>query len=161
MDKLKDILICLGILLIGGLIGYFIHPKCIEIPNTRTDTVFKIDTIRDTVLIPKRIIQTKTIVDTLKLAGRVDTVYVNVEIPIETKIYQTNDYKAEIEGYKPNLNSIEIYRKTQIITEYKNIIEYRNKKWGAGLHMGYSYSPLVNKFYPTISVGVNYNLITF
>jgi hypothetical protein len=157
----KQFLIALGVLTIGVLAGWLIHPKCVEIKEIRTDTIVKIDTIRDTVLLPKIITQVKTVVDTLVLAGKSDTVYVAVNIPIEKKIYQTEEYRAEIEGYKPNLTFMEVYKKTNTITEYKTIETKVDNKFGVGLHVGYDYIPHLNKTYPTIGVGISYNFITF
>lgn len=48
--------------------------------------------------------------DTIK-----DTVYIN--IPIQRKTYQTDDYRAVISGYRPNLDTMTIYRKREIIYE--------------------------------------------
>jgi len=40
-----------------------------------------------------------------------------VEIPIESKHYQSKDYDAWVSGYEPSLDSIKVYKETQYITE--------------------------------------------
>lgn len=39
-----------------------------------------------------------------------------VLIPISSKVYKTNDYRAVISGWRPTLDTIEIYRDTRTIT---------------------------------------------
>lgn len=39
-----------------------------------------------------------------------------VEIPIERKEYVTKDYRAVVEGWRPSLVSMEVYRETKTIT---------------------------------------------
>ena len=61
--------------------------------------------------------------DTIK-----DTVYIN--IPIQRKTYNTDDYRAVISGYRPNLDTMIIYHKKEIIYE-------KSRRWGIGLTAGY------------------------
>ena len=61
--------------------------------------------------------------DTIK-----DTVYIN--IPIQRKTYSTDDYRAVISGYRPNLDTMIIYHKKEIIYE-------KSRRWGIGLAAGY------------------------
>jgi hypothetical protein len=41
------------------------------------------------------------------------------------------------------------------------IAEPKAKKFGIGLHAGYSYNPFNNQWYPSFGFGLNYNLIRF
>ena len=55
-----------------------------------------------------------------------------VPVPITQKEYKTDDYKLLISGYKPNLDYIEVYRKTEYITKTMN-----PRRWGIGFIAGY------------------------
>ncbi len=149
-------------LLVGSFfVGKVFFPKkeYIEVRTEYRDTIC----LRDTIIVdkPKPEYVYLTRVDTAYLKEVSDTVYVHVEVPIEVKVYQTDEYKAEIQGYNPMLNYIEIYKNTQIVTDYKTITQRINNRWGIGAQLGYSYVPVSNKFYPTVGIGVSYNFITF
>lgn len=151
----------LPILLIfsGGIvIGWLTHPKCAEIVDIRVDTLIKIDTLRDTVRVPvERYIAR---VDTVWLQSARDTVRVEVEVPIERKVYQTDDYRAEIEGFRPSLVSMEVYRQTQYINTVQTVSVRETRRWGIGIQAGYGIG-LQNgeiKAYPYVGVGVHYSL---
>lgn len=40
-------------------------------------------------------------------------------IPISSKVYKTDDYRAVISGWRPSLDTIEVYGKTRTITEQR------------------------------------------
>lgn len=62
----------------------------------------------------------------------IDTIYVPIEktirlrdtlylsLPIEKKLYSSSEYYAEVSGYRPSLDYIEVYPKTKIVKEYVN-----------------------------------------
>lgn len=72
-------------------------------------------------------------------------------IPIEKKEYKTDHYRAIVSGYKPSLDLVEIYSKTQTIT-----VTPKKKRWGLGLQAGYGYP---GGWY--IGAGISYNLINW
>lgn len=47
-----------------------------------------------------------------------DTLYMN--LPLEKKLYSSSEYYAEVSGYRPSLDYIEVYPKTKIVKEYVN-----------------------------------------
>lgn len=55
---------------------------------------------------------------------RVDTVV--AELPVTQKHYQSEGYQAWVSGVAPNLDSIEVYQKTQFITEKTTIKESKH-----------------------------------
>ena len=57
---------------------------------------------------------------------------VYVPVPITSKEYKTEDYQLFISGYKPNLDYIEVYRRTEYITKTIN-----PRRWGIGAIAGY------------------------
>ena len=70
-------------------------------------------------------------------------------IPITQKEYQTEQYRAWVSGYHPNLDSIETYIPTNIIYVHEKV---KAKRWGIGAQIGYS-----PKGYH-IGIGINYSL---
>ena len=76
-----------------------------------------------------------------------------VVIPITQKVYEDSTYKAWVSGYEPQLDSIFIYQKTQVINHY---IREKPKHWGVGLQIGYGCTG--KELRPYIGIGVNYNI---
>ena len=115
----------------------------------------EIDTVVDTIIqpVPQYIVDVGEVEipfpmdaivekDTIK-----DTVYIN--IPIQRKTYQTDDYRAVISGYRPNLDTMTIYHKREIIYE-------KSRRWGLGITAGYGLSK--DGFSPCLSMGVFYRI---
>ena len=75
-----------------------------------------------------------------------------VIIPIMEREYRTDDYRILINGYNPELKSVELYRPTMLGT-----IKQRNKRWGIGLSAGYGIGS--GGFSPVLAVTINYNLL--
>jgi hypothetical protein len=105
-------------------------------------TVHIRDTIRDTILKPVR--ETLKRTDTVYLPVLINTATdrtvegdsVPVLIPITSKEYKTDDYRAVVSGYKPSLDFMELYRDNKIITLTPL---QKKKRWGLGLQAGYGY----------------------
>lgn len=124
------------------------------------DTVFAIDTLRDTVLQPKDsvVVRWKT-----RKVPVVDTVTLNIHdsiytlLPVIQKIYGDSSYTAWVSGVDPTLDSIHIYRQTRTVSITKP--QYITKRWGIGLQVGVGYGK--NGVAPYIGVGVSYNLWNF
>ena len=113
----KDIIIGVLLLIIGVVIGWLCRPNHIrDVTKKVTDTLV----VRDTHIIEKPILIEQTVRDSLLVQVH-DTIRINdtifVVLPIEKKIYKGEDYLAEISGYKPNLERIEVYPKTTTIRE--------------------------------------------
>lgn len=145
--------------LVGFMFGRHLYPKCPPI-ETRIDTVIVRDTIRDTKLVPvyKYLARTDTV--WLQIPG--DTVRVEVEVPIERIVYKTEDYKATIEGFRPKLVDMEVYRQTQYITRTETIKVPDRRRWGIGIQTGYGAVLQENVVLrPYIGVGVQYNIISW
>lgn len=120
------------------------------------DTVRIRDTVRDTILKPVR--ETLKRTDTVYLPILIDTTTdrtveddsIPVLVPITSKEYRTSDYRAIVSGYKPSLDSMELYRDKEIITLPPL---QKKKRWGFGLQAGYGYP---GGWY--VGVGMSYNL---
>lgn len=167
---------------VGVLIGLFMswctRPKS-AVPSVRVerDTVYRYDTVPE--YLPKakdsslvRWMVVKVPFERPPQSG--DTVYrptivtntvrdtIEVELPLTQKHYQSENYQAWVSGYRPNLDSIEVYQKTNTITETITITQKaKTKHWGIGFTGGYGYDFNSKTAGPYVGVGVSYNLITF
>lgn len=157
LKKLASIIVFLCIVLL--FLNNCQKPKVDTQIITHTDTIYTTETIYVKVKEPVEIIRYKDRVfrDTIVLK---DTIQV-IDIPMERVTYQDSLYKAILSGYKPRLESMEIYAPHTIIntnTEQINTI-YRNdfSRWSLGLSGGYAITN--NGLSPYIGVGINYNII--
>lgn len=152
MKVLPWILVCL---LLGVLVWMRCNPHDPSTVYIKGDTVRIRDTIRDTIPIPVK--ETLKRTDTVYLPIIVDTTTdrtvesdsIPVLIPITSKEYKTNDYRAVISGYMPNLDFMEVYREKEIV-----ILKPEKKRWGLGLQTGCSYP---GGWY--VGIGISYNLV--
>ena len=79
---------------------------------------------------------------------------VQVEVPIEQKTYEGENYRAVVQGFRPELVSIDIRQQTVTVTEYK-------RKWWSvtiGPQLGYGFTPAGWQPYAGIgaSVGISF-----
>lgn len=117
---MKKILPFVIILIVGIVIGWLCRQSCIR-PETiiQRDTLVRVDTVKELYPVSIR----EEIVDTLRIMIRdtirvKDTLYMN--LPLEKKLYSSSEYYAEVSGYRPSLDYIEVYPKTKIVKEYVN-----------------------------------------
>ena len=166
---LKIITLVFGILLLFNIVnavGYFVnehrnaHPGEMKV---KVDTLF----VYDTIFIEKPVINKVEIIDTLLLPVPVtdtlmlhDTVFVH--LPIEQRQYSDPRYTAWVSGYRPQLDSILIYQRTEYITKEINPHK-KPKRWGIGLQAGYGVALHDGQIRPTpfIGVGLNWNFLQF
>lgn len=80
---------------------------------------------------------------------------VEVELPITQKVYGDSTYRAWVSGYRPSLDSIEVYRKT--ITIERTLVQ-KPKRWSIGVTGGYGYGLLHGRPDVFVGVGVSYRL---
>lgn len=120
-----------------------------------------VDTIRDTIIPPPEV-EHHVRVDTVLLPVSMEDPDVDIDstlpdsmpviIPIMEREYRTDDYRILINGYNPELKSVELYRPTMLGT-----IKQRNKRWGIGFSAGYGIGS--GGFSPVLAVTINYNLL--
>lgn len=130
-------------------------------PLIDTVTVLKVDTV----LIKEPQPYAVTVVDTL-LVAVTDTLRIHdttfVQLPREQKLYRDSTYIAWVSGYRPALDSINVYQR-----DIYHTITVREKaptkRWGLGIHAGYGVMPADNKIYaaPYVGVGLSYNILNF
>ena len=166
---LKIITLVFGILLLFNIvnaIGYFVN----EQRNSHSSEMkVKVDTlfIYDTIIVEKPVIKKVEIIDTLLLPVPItdtlmlhDTVFVH--LPIEQRQYSDPRYTAWVSGYRPQLDSIQIYQTTEYITKEIKMVT-KPKRWGIGLQAGYGVALHDGQIRPTpfIGVGLNWNFLQF
>lgn len=156
---MKNVVIALALISVAFLLGRrSVKPEIVEIH--RKDTVVVRDTVRETVLVPK--VRYLTRVDTVLLLVPGDTVKVPVLVPISRKVYEGEDYRAVVSGFRASLDTLDIFRKTQTVTNtvvQRVEVPGKPKRWGIGVSAGYALTPQGVK--PYIGAGISYSFITF
>lgn len=130
-------------------------------PVVIRDTTVVHDTIRIDKPVPRYIRTTDTIHVKVPVAEVLrDTIYVTLSR--EEKVYEDSTYRAQVSGYEPHLDFIEVYPRTITITE-KVTERARRKPWGIGVHAGYGAALDDGRVIlsPYIGVGISYNILTF
>ena len=166
---LKIITLVLGILLLFNIvnaIGYFVnehrnaHPSEMKV---KVDTLF----VYDTIFIEKPVIKKVETIDTLLLpVPTTDTLMLHdtvlIHLPIEQRQYSDPRYTAWVSGYRPQLDSIQIYQRSEYITKEVNAIT-KSKRWGIGLQAGYGVALHNGQLFPApyIGVGLSYSIFSW
>lgn len=155
------------LLMAGGyVLGWRVH-RCASPPAetaVRTDTL----RIRDTLLVerpvPVDVHVTDTMlvaaVDTVQVMVR-DTVQVMVQVPREVRVYSDSAYRAQVSGYRPSLDWIEVYPQTTVVT--RTIFVDSRKRWGIGLQAGYGayFDGGDVSLSPYVGIGISWNILTW
>lgn len=159
MKNVVIAVIALALISVAFLLGRrSVKPEIVEIH--RTDTMWMRDTVRETVLVPKICYLTR--VDTVLLLVPGDTVKVPVLVPISRNVYEGEDYRAVVSGFRASLDTLDIFRKTQTVTNtvvQRVEVPGKPKRWGIGVSAGYALTPQGMK--PYIGLGVQYDLISW
>lgn len=159
MKNVVIAVIALALIAVAFLLGRrSVKPEIVEIH--RTDTVVVRDTVRETVLVPK--IRYLTRVDTVLLKVPGDTVKVPVLVPISRNVYEGEDYRAVVSGFRVSLDTLDIFRKTQTVTNtvvQRVEVPGKPKRWGIGVSAGYALT--LQGMKPYIGLGVQYDLISW
>ncbi|MCC8049130.1 MAG: hypothetical protein LIP10_00520 [Clostridiales bacterium] len=157
------------ILWIGILIAIFFLGRCskrcetVETVTVETITELKVDTV--TVVEPVETVRTEIRRETI--AAPADTVYlpgdtVRIEIPIETKEYRDSLYALQMEGYRPRLNWIEVYPRTEYVYRTETRIgNAPSRRWSLGPAVGYGYDIKNNHWAPFVGVSLTYSLLSW
>lgn len=159
MKNVVIAVIALVLIAVAFLLGRrSVKPEIVEIH--RTDTVVVRDTVRETVLVPK--IRYLTRVDTVLLLVPGDTMEVPVLVPISRNVYEGEDYRAVVSGFRASLDTLDIFRKTQTVTNtvvQRVEVPGKPKRWGIGVSAGYALTSMGMK--PYIGAGIQYNFLSW
>lgn len=148
MKKLPWILVIL--LAVVCVVAWFRpqEPLPVEIrTETKVNTVVQIETLL--ISPPMAPLVVFRLTDTMRIG---DTVVYR-----EQAYYEDSLYRVWVSGYRPRLDSLQIFPRTvyQTVTnDVYHTIAPKKKRWGIGLQVGYGYP---GGFY--IGVGVSYNII--
>lgn len=156
---MKNVVIALALIAVAFLLGRrSVKPEIVEIH--RTDTMWMRDTVRETVLVPE--VRYLTRVDTVLLKVPGDTVKVPVLVPISRNVYEGEDYRAVVSGFRASLDTLDIFRKTQTVTNtvvQRVEVPGKPKRWGIGVSAGYALTSMGMK--PYIGAGIQYNFLSW
>ena len=161
---MKKILISAILAALFLLSGYFLGRRTAHAPEP--ELVIQTDTlrIRDTLLVEKPVPVEVRVVDTMLVAvadtiSISDTVYLH--LPREIKRYEDSLFRAQVSGYRPALDWIEVYPQREVVT--RSIFVDSRKRWGIGLQAGYGAYAAGGqvRLAPYLGVGISHNLIRF
>jgi len=162
--KTASRVIWIGILVVIFFLGRC-SKKCEKVETVKVETVIetKIDTV--TIVEPVETVRTEIRREVITIPA--DTVYlpgdtVCIEIPIEVKEYRDTLYSLQIEGYRPRLNWVEVYPRTEYVyrTEIKTISKPTHH-WTLGPSVAYGYDIKNNHWAPLVGVSLNYSLLSW
>lgn len=158
----KKILVAALLAALLLLSGYLLGKRTAR--ATEPECIVQVDTLRikDTVLVDKpvpvevRVVDTMlvAVADTIRLS---DTVY--LRLPREIKRYEDSLFRAQVSGYRPELDWIEVYPQTVYVT--KNVITKDISRWGVGLQAGYGAYVAAGqvRLAPYLGVGISYDIL--
>lgn len=144
------------------LSGYLLGRRTAPAPEP--ECIVQIDTlrIRDTLRIERpvevevRVVDTMLVAltDTIRLS---DTVY--LRLPREIKQYEDSLFRAQVSGYRPALDWIEVFPQTVYLTKVVKTQDVR--RWGVGLQAGYGAYAAGGqvRLSPYVGVGISYDLL--
>ena len=149
--KPREAILILVCLVASFTAGYHVRGNVASDSISKTDTSAKVDTIHDSIPYPVYETLVQTIPEPFPVYITLDGDTVNVPVPITSKEYKTDDYRLSISGYKPNLDYIEVYRRTEYITKTMN-----PRRWGIGVIAGYGIGK--NGLSPYVGIGGFYRI---
>jgi len=162
LDKTHLIVFIVGAVL-GLLSGFFTGKAIYDRPvieSVTRDTVTRIDTVYQYHPMPVEVekvrteykwltrVQTDTVTDYTVLHDSV-----LVEVPIESRHYNSPEYDAWVSGYQPSLDSIRVYQKEKYITERVTVSKPPNR-FTLGIQGGYGYGFRSKQWEPYVGLGV-------
>lgn len=158
----KKILVAALLAALLLLSGYLLGRRACHVHEP--DFIVQTDTlrVRDTILIETpvpvevRVVDTMlvTVADTIRLS---DTVY--LRLPREIKRYEDSLYRAQVSGYRPALDWIEVYPQTVYLTKVVKTQDVR--RWGIGLQAGYGAYVAGGqvRLAPYVGAGISYDIL--
>lgn len=119
---------------------------------------------RDTISVSKPIFYESRVIDTF-VVFTPEYIHDTIRLPMEQKHYRDTSYEAWVSGYKPNLDSVKVYQRTQLVTITNTEVQRvkSQPKFGVGFQAGYGFGiqggqPVT---VPYVGVGLTYNLFSF
>lgn len=164
--SLRHNLIRLGLLLGALALSFILGRRCANTPDLEAENI-RVDTL----------VVTKTITQEKPIYTRVcvrDSIYVVIRdtaivrdtiwLPREVKVYEDERYRAEVSGYQPSLDKIDIFVQEKVVTrDVTQVVSVKKPtRWGVGVQVGYGFQlgEIVTAS-PYIGVGISYNFLSF
>ena len=129
--------------------------------RVKTDTLY----IHDTILREKPVFLRSRVTDTL-FVPVLDTIRERdttfVPVPREERVYGDSSYRAVVSGFRPSLDTLEIYRtEREVIREVTVTQTIAPRRWGVGVQAGYGVSVSGGRIAPApyLGVGVYYDIL--
>lgn len=153
--------IVIAVLLVSLFVS-LTNRKEVVVEKVISDTVYTLKL--ETVEVKKTIFLTEVIVDTFLIK---DTLNHEYHIPKTQRYYKDSLYEAWVSGYKPNLDSINIYNKTKFVTITNTVTKEVYPKTTAlyfdlgGMYIGDKFAPKIGasfKFRNGMMMGANVGL---
>lgn len=110
-----------------GIVGGILLSRVCRRDVPPGETIVQIDSVfvRDTEYIREPVLVESRVVDTIQVPIMMrDTVY--IALPIEQNYYRGSDYEAWVSGYKPRLDSLNVFSETMVIT--RNVTTVKKPK---------------------------------
>lgn len=124
----------------------------------KTDTLY----VRDTITRETPVYLRSFARDTM-LVKVTDTIV--VELPREVRVYEDSLYYAEVSGYQPSLDYLELYQQDRVITrDVTQVVEVKKAaRWGVGVQVGYGIGTHAGTVYttPYVGVGLSWNILSW
>lgn len=164
MSGRRQILVAAVLAALFALSGYFLGRRAESPAEVKIETVTDTLRITDTLLVEKPVPVEVRVVDTM-LVAVTDTVTVGdtvyLSLPRETKLYGDSTYTAQVSGYRPALDWIEVYPQREVVT--RSIFVDSRKRWGIGLQAGYGAYAAGGQvgLAPYLGVGISWTFIRF
>lgn len=153
---MRNILLIFLHLAVLGILAFIFYDISESSPDVKVVEAIKTDTIRitDTITIAQPTCVEKRVTDTI-IVHTTDTLMreVVVLLPREERVYQDSNYRAVISGYKPSLDSIQVYQHTERIKVTEQI---PSPRWAVGVQGGVGVTP--KGVQPYIGIGVSYRI---
>lgn len=149
-----------GLLALSALLNVVQHERLESGVSERlTDTVtvcsVRVDTVRiaQPAAVARRAVDTVYVHDLATVTVH-DTVY--VRLPVEERVYSDSLYRAQVSGYMPSLDWIEVYPRT--VTETRTAIQ-KPGRWSVGIQAGCGATK--DGFSPYVGIGVGWSILYF
>lgn len=142
---MKKFILLLAVMIVGvvlgvGLCRQFYSPE--RVIEVQKDTTFLIDTL---VIEKPAKVRTEYVAETILVPVR-DTLWLHdtlfVQLPMQKKFYKEDTYYAEVSGYNPNLDYLEIYQRTVTISKTETVKEKKNGL-AVGTELGWCITPSI------------------
>jgi hypothetical protein len=167
MTTIKAMLIGMGAALAGVLLFLVGRWTAPEPPIVSEDVKVVTEVVHDTITVERPVVRYVHKTDSIRVVVRDtlslhDTLYIS--LPREVKVYEDERYRAEVSGYMPSLDRIDIYQQTQLVEKevVRNIEVRQRTRWGIGITAGYGVTiGREPTFAPYVGIGITYNIMSW